>query len=116
MANGEAALWQLAQEWPSVVGHCFNVDIWHEVRTRLQRVLGTDGFAKAVVDAEGSLEFGTAPHFKFAGQELPLPDSEESVDSNAQSPVLLTRERLLQIIDETHLLKGCGRESSERCN
>ena len=33
-----------------------------------------------------------------------------------QSPIPITRERLLQIIDETHLLKGCGRESSEPCN
>jgi hypothetical protein len=112
----EAALWQLAHEWPSVVGHCFNGDIWHEVRTRLQRVLGAEGFAQAAANAEKSLELGPAPHFQFAGQELPLPDSEEPFGSRDQSPIQVTRERLLQIIDETHLLKGCGRESSERCN
>jgi hypothetical protein len=112
----EAALWQLAQEWPSVVGHCFDSNVWHEVRTRLQRVLGTQEFAKAVANAEESVELGSAPHFKFAGQELPLPDSESPSGSGDQSAVQLTRERLLQIIDETHLLKGCGRESSEHCN
>jgi hypothetical protein len=112
----EAALWQLAQEWPGVVDRCFDGSIWHEVRTRLQRVLGTDGFAKAAANAEGSLELGSAPHFKFAGQELPLPDSESPAGSGDQPPVQVTHDRLLQIIDETHLLKGCGRESSERCN
>jgi len=112
----DAALWQLAQEWPSVVGHCFDENVWHEVRTRVQRVLGTEGFAKAVANVEESLQLGSAAHFKFAGQELPLPDSEAPLGSSDQPPVAITRERLLQIIDETHLLRGCGRDSSERCN
>jgi len=112
----EAALWQLAQEWPGVVGHCFNGPIWHQVRTRLQRILGNEGFANVVTSAGESLELGSAPHFKFAGQDLPLPDSETPSGASDQSPIPITRERLLQIIDETHLLKGCGRESSEPCN
>jgi len=112
----DAALWQLAQEWPSVVRHCFDESVWHEVRTRLQRVLGTERFAKAVANVEASVQIGSSAHFQFAGQELPLPDSEEPVGSLDQPPVAITRERLLQIIDETHLLKGCGRDSSDRCN
>jgi len=33
----DAALWQLAQEWPSVVQHCFDANIWSEVRATCYR-------------------------------------------------------------------------------
>jgi hypothetical protein len=115
----DAALWQLAQEWPSVVQHCFDENIWNEVRARLRRALGTEGFVRAVAGAEKSLELGSSPRFVFAGQELPLPDSEVPMGSGDQAPVQLTRQRLRQIIGETHLFEGCRRspleDDTDRC-
>ncbi len=112
----EAALWQLAQQWPAVVGHCYNPATWRGTRLLLQRALGSEGFPDAVANAKRSLVVGDAPHFVFGGQELPLPDSERPVGASDREPVGISHERLLQIIDETHLLELCGGDGSEFCN
>jgi hypothetical protein len=112
----DAALWQLAQEWRSVVNHCFDEDVWNEARARLRRVLGAEWFAREVVSAEKSLELGSSPHFVFAGEQLPLPDSEVPMGSGGQAPVRITRQRLRQVIGETHLFEGCRRRPFEHCN
>jgi hypothetical protein len=113
----EAALWMLSQQWPSVVAHCFDYRVWSDVRRRLARVLGPDGLAKAAAEATQSLELGSGPHFTFAGQELPLPDSEELANAETAAALIpLTRERLLQIIADTHLLQGCSPGGSSDCD
>jgi len=112
----DAALWQLAQEWPSVVDRCFNPSTWDETRTRVRRALGTDSFAREVANAEKSLKLGASAHFVFAGQELPLPDSEDAPGSSDKAPVEMTPEHARKVIDETHLLSACKQTHFDGCS
>jgi hypothetical protein len=103
----EAAMWMLAQEWPSVIAKCFQYHVWDEARERVQYVFGREGFETARDGALASIELGSDAHLMFGGTKLPLPDLEWHFDSNAGKALAgtpMSREQLVKIVQASGLL------------
>lgn len=111
----KAALWLLAQKWPGVVENCYDGMVWKSARERLLHALGATAFAAAQAAAPESIELGGDAHFEFAGERLPLPDTDArgSAPSSAGGEPI-QRELVTRIIRDSGLLDSPGTRRAAR--